>query len=185
MSHRTNRPRRVIAAAASALGALSLLGGAAPAGYALPEMLPAGPLPWSAEAAPVPSLAVPSADAIALDWKMLGTLDYQTGKVPEALKKLEGQLVKIPGFIVPLEDYEEEGAEFLLVPYFGACVHTPPPPPNQMVYVRMEGGKRLKFGWWDPVWMEGKLKIEHYDSPYGAVGFQLTGTRTTPYGAEK
>ncbi len=125
--------------------------------------------------------AAKAADAVELDWKILGGLDYVNGKVPANLKAVEGKLVKIPGFIVPLEDYEEEGAEFLLVPYFGACVHTPPPPPNQMVFVRMEGGKKLKFGWWDPVWMEGTLKIEHYDSPYGAVGFQLTGTKTSPY----
>ena len=122
-----------------------------------------------------------SADPVSIDWKTLGALDYVNGKVPANLQALNGKLVKIPGFIVPLEDYEEEGAEFLLVPYFGACVHTPPPPPNQMVFVRMEGGKKLKFGWWDPVWMEGTLKIEHYDSPYGAVGFQLVGTTTSPY----
>ena len=101
--------------------------------------------------------------------------------VPDNLKALDGKLVKIPGFIVPLEDYEEEGAEFLLVPYYGACVHTPPPPPNQMVYVRMEGNRKIKFGWWDPVWMEGTLQIESYDSPYGAVGYQLVGTKTSPY----
>jgi len=131
--------------------------------------------------APPVLVAEPGADAVELDWKILGGLDYVNGKVPENLKALDGKLVKIPGFIVPLEDYEEEGAEFLLVPYFGACVHTPPPPPNQMVYVRMQGGKKLKFGWWDPVWMEGTLEIENYDSPYGAVGYQLVGTKTSPY----
>ena len=147
----------------------------------MPALFPtAVPTPAAVFPTAVPMPAV-SADPVAIDWKTLGALDYVNGKVPANLQALEGKTVKIPGFIVPLEDYEEEGAEFLLVPYFGACVHTPPPPPNQMVYVRMQDGKKLKFGWWDPVWMEGTLRIEHFESPYGAVGFQLVGTKTTPY----
>ena len=174
------RSRRLLAVTAAALGAVALHAGAA----AAMELLPTGPLPWQVAPASGPSIGPVAADPVSVDWKMLGGLDYVNGKVPDNLKALDGKLVKIPGFIVPLEDYEEEGAEFLLVPYFGACVHTPPPPPNQMVFVAMEGGKRLKFGWWDPVWMEGTLKIEHYDSPYGAVGFQLVGLKTSPYGAK-
>ena len=153
---------------------------ALPVAVALAAPALAAPLPPAAVVFPA-TVVRPAAEPAPLDWKMLGGLDYVNGTVPANLKALDGKLVKIPGFIVPLEDYEEEGAEFLLVPYFGACVHTPPPPPNQMVFVRMEGNKKLKFGWWDPVWMEGTLKIEHYDSPYGAVGFQLVGTKTSPY----
>jgi len=50
---------------------------------------------------------------------------------------LEGLTLRIPGFIVPL-DANAEGlvTEFFLVPYYGACIHVPPPPPNQMVYVK-------------------------------------------------
>jgi hypothetical protein len=175
----TVRPlRRAIAALAVAAGvtvAPAVAAAAAPTGPRFPTAVPMPPAVFPSA---VPAVA---ADPVSIDWKTLGALDYVNGKVPPALQALNGKEVKIPGFIVPLEDYEEEGAEFLLVPYFGACVHTPPPPPNQMVYVRMQGGKKLKFGWWDPVWMEGTLKIEHYDSPYGAVGFQLVGTKTSPY----
>ena len=46
-----------------------------------------------------------------------------------------GQVVRIPGFVVPLEDSKEGLKEFLLVPYFGACIHSPPPPANQIVHV--------------------------------------------------
>lgn len=169
---------------AASLAALALA--AAPAaGGASPFTLPAIDFgaPTSASAVVRATFATVADEPASVDWKMLGNLDYVNGKVPESLKKLDGKLVKIPGFVVPLEDYEEEGAEFLLVPYFGACVHTPPPPPNQMVYVRMQGGKKIKFGWWDPVWMEGTLKIEHFESPYGAAGFQLTGMKVTPYKA--
>ena len=179
MSHPARRPALRLAA----LGVALLLPATAAADT--PRFPTAVPMPApgtiTTPYAPPVLVASPSADAVELDWKILGGLDYVNGKVPANLQALNGKLVKIPGFIVPLEDYEEEGAEFLLVPYFGACVHTPPPPPNQMVYVRMQGGKKLKFGWWDPVWMEGTLQIENYDSPYGAVGYQLVGTKTSPY----
>ncbi|MEO7353096.1 MAG: DUF3299 domain-containing protein, partial [Gemmatimonadales bacterium] len=79
------------------------------------------------------------ADPQLIDWKILNTLDLGTGKAPASLAALDGKVVKIAAFIVPLEDNMQEADEFLLVPYFGACVHTPPPPPNQMVYVKMRG----------------------------------------------
>jgi hypothetical protein len=123
-------------------------------------------------------------DTVMVDWRMLGGLDYETGAMSDTLKKLDGKVVKIPGFIVPLEDYEEEAAEFLLVPYFGACVHTPPPPPNQLVYVRMTDKKKLKVGLWDAVWMYGTLKIEYIESVYGPASYTLVGLRTAPYGEQ-
>ena len=178
MPQRSFRPSALV----PALGLALLLPAVAAAAPLFPTAVPM-PAPGTITAPYAPPALVPSprADAVELDWKILGGLDYVNGKVPANLKAVDGKLVKIPGFIVPLEDYEEEGAEFLLVPYFGACVHTPPPPPNQMVYVRMQGGKKMKFGWWDPVWMEGTLQIQSYDSPYGAVGYQLVGTKTSPY----
>jgi hypothetical protein len=121
-------------------------------------------------------------DTVMVDWRMLGGLNYESGEMTDTLKKLHGKVVKIPGFIVPLEDYEEEAAEFLLVPYFGACVHTPPPPPNQLVYVKMTDKKKLKVGLWDAVWMYGTLKIEYVESVYGPASYTLDGLRTAPYG---
>ena len=50
-----------------------------------------------------------------------------------ANEKMDGQLIKIPGFIAPLDWADEtELKEFLLVPYFGACIHLPPPPPIKL-----------------------------------------------------
>jgi hypothetical protein len=119
--------------------------------------------------------------AINIDWKVLAGLDYTNGKATDTLKKLEGKLVRIPGFVVPLDDFADEGAEFLLVPYYGACVHTPPPPPNQIVMVGMAGKKSVKLNLFDAVWMSGRLKIASVDSPYGAVGYQLEGLKVEPY----
>ena len=56
---------------------------------------------------------------------------------------MNGVEVKIPGFIVPLEENKGEVTEFLLVPYFGACIHTPPPPANQILHVRPQPGREV------------------------------------------
>lgn len=131
---------------------------------------------------PVPVHLVSEASApVEIDWRTLAQLNYRTGEMPEALKKLDGQVVRMPGFVVPLEDYVESASEFLLVPYYGACVHVPPPPPNQMVYVEMQEKKKAEFGWWEPIWLEGVLHINNVESPYGVVGFQIDGVKVEPY----
>jgi hypothetical protein len=119
-----------------------------------------------------------------VDWKMLGGLNTSTGVAPALLKAVDGTVVRIPGFVVPLDDLAEEGAEFLLVPYYGACIHTPPPPPNQMVLVRMDGNKTVKLSLFEPVWLEGRLRIRNVDSPYGAVGYEMAGLKVAPYASK-
>lgn len=125
---------------------------------------------------------VPAADSLLLtvNWRLLGTLNNRTGTVPPAITQLTGRPVRIPGFIVPLEDLQDKAKEFLLVPYYGACVHTPPPPPNQMVFVELVGGPR-SLTLFDPVWVEGELHVERVNSPYGAVSYTMTGQRITRY----
>jgi hypothetical protein len=125
--------------------------------------------------------ATAASASVNIDWRVLAGLDYESGKMTDTLKKLDGQKVRVPGFIVPLDDADVEGAEFLLVPYYGACVHTPPPPPNQMAFIQMAGKKPVKLGLFDAVWMEGTLKITNYDSPYGQVGFTIEGLSMKPY----
>jgi hypothetical protein len=119
--------------------------------------------------------------AISVDWRLLGQMNPDTRVAPDSLKRLDGQRVRIPGFVVPLDDAQDEGAEFLLVPYYGACVHTPPPPPNQMAFVTMQGGRSIKLALFDAVWMEGTLRIVNYDSPYGSVGYTIEGVSMQPY----
>ncbi|MBM3784043.1 MAG: DUF3299 domain-containing protein [Acidobacteria bacterium] len=116
-----------------------------------------------------------------MDWRMLRELNYRTGKISPSLKALDGKMVKIPGYMVPLEDDSEIVTEFLLVPYVGACIHTPPPPPNQIVQVKMNNQKKVKMSFWDPVWIHGKLNISTIKSPYGDVGFQVAGVQIEPY----
>ena len=63
----------------------------------------------------------------------------------EIIQELDGKAAKIPGFIVPLEfDDDQVITEFFLVPYFGACIHVPPPPPNQIIYIKYKQGFKLE-----------------------------------------
>lgn len=114
-------------------------------------------------------------------WSMLRKFNYRTGEINDDLKALDKQVVRVPGFIVPLEDSATEATEFLLVPYQGACIHVPPPPPNQIVHVQMAKGKKIKFTMWDPYWIEGRLRIETVESPYGEVSFSLEGVKQEDY----
>jgi uncharacterized protein len=118
---------------------------------------------------------------VTLDWKTMAALNYRTGEMSDALRRLKGVQVRVPGFMVPLEDWEEQVTEFLLVPYFGACIHTPPPPPNQMAHVLMTRNRKVGVNLWDPVWVIGTLRIESVESPYGMVGFQLSAESIRPY----
>jgi uncharacterized protein len=69
---------------------------------------------------------------------------------------LDGQVVRIPGYLLPLEFSGKKVSEFLLVPWVGACIHTPPPPPNQIVHVKTD--KPFEFGGlFAPVWVTGRM----------------------------
>jgi Uncharacterized protein conserved in bacteria len=134
------------------------------------------------EAAELLAAAASSASQVReLWWKTLRGLDYKKGTVTDDLKSYDGTRVKIPGFMVPLEDDAEKVSEFLLVPYVGACIHTPPPPPNQIVHVKMAGNKSIPMYWYDPVWIEGEFKIKSVKSMYGDVAFTLNGQTQEMY----
>lgn len=96
------------------------------------------------------------------------------------VKSLNGKVVKIPGFIVPLEGDSGLTREFLLVPYFGACIHVPPPPPNQIVYVRFSTGVPID-NLYDAVWVTGTLSTEAWQGELATVGYSLTGISIAPY----
>ena len=160
----TRASRRLLSAAAATVLMATLAG--------------AGGNPGDAAKFPVDMLPP---DTTEVGWRLLAKLNYRTGEKTDSLAALEGKLVKIPGFTVPLEDWASSATEFLLVPYVGACIHTPPPPPNQLVYIQMDEGKRAKMDGWNPVWVEGVLTIEMTKSVYGDVGYTITGHRVYPY----
>lgn len=115
---------------------------------------------------------------VEVDWRLLGDMDYITGKASSELSALNGKPVKIPGFMVPLEDEQRDVVEFLLVPSPQACIHVPPPPPNQMVYVKMKRGAEVAMG---PIWVYGTLNLVTKKSMYGDASFELVGEAIEPY----
>ncbi len=143
--------RRIILASAWALGAAVLLA-----------------------AAPAP---------VTVGWQTLQTLNFS---IPQSQQKaaalqLDGKRVSIPGFMVPLEDDLDQVTEFLLVPYAGACIHVPPPPPNQIVYVKMNSNTKVQVTFTDPILVTGTLRISTVQSPYGDVSYDLSGESVVPY----
>ena len=119
-------------------------------------------------------------------WGVLKTL---TASTPEdaQVRQLQGKRVSIPGFMVPLEDDAQEVTEFLLVPYAGACIHVPPPPPNQMVYVQLMHGGKAKMSFTrkegGPLGYEGKLRASdpvNQGEPEGNQGTEPGHRRDVP-----
>ncbi len=85
---------------------------------------------------------------------------------------LDGEAVKIPGFMLPLEYDGMKISEFLLVPYFGACIHTPPPPANQIIRGSLAESYELEEIT-RPVWISGKLKTGRITSKLGEAGYNM------------
>src|SRR4029079_3009181 len=115
-----------------------------------------------------------------IDWCLLRQLDYQTGQKPDSLANMERKFVNLAGVVDPLYDDESSFSEFLLVPSPQACIHVPPPPPNQMVMVRMKSGKAPQRSW-GPVWILGRLHIASMDSKYGKISYMMHVDSAEPY----
>ena len=94
---------------------------------------------------------------------------------------LDKKDVRIPGFIVPLEyDDQQVVTRFLLVPYFGACIHEPPPAPNQTIYAEFEAGYKLE-SMWSPVWIEGKIHTSRVEEDLATAAYTLSASKIEPY----
>lgn len=115
-----------------------------------------------------------------IDWQNLQALDPQNGNIPATLKKINGTLVKIPGFIIPLEDNQNFVSEFLFVPTPMACIHVPPPPPNQIIHVKMASGRKAKMSY-GPVWLTGKIIISEGENKFTKTYFEMIGSITESY----
>jgi hypothetical protein len=139
--------------------------------FALPAILSASLL----FAAPVPPVTV--------TWSTLKTLTDT--KAPSPAKSLDKKTVAVPGFMVPLEDDADQVTEFLLVPFAGACIHVPPPPPNQMIYIKLKNNGKARMSFTDPILVTGQLHVSTVDSPYGDVSFSMDGDSVGPYDQEK
>jgi hypothetical protein len=95
-------------------------------------------------------------------------------------RSLDGERIRIPGFVIPLERTGNKVREFLLVPYFGACIHTPPPPSNQIIHVRVaEPVSNMRI--MDTMWVRGVMQVGKMDTEMGEAGYQLKADRVESY----
>lgn len=88
------------------------------------------------------------------------------------VESLNGKKIRIPGFVVPLEYDGTSVSEFLLVPYFGACIHTPPPPANQIIKSSLSEPYELETIS-QPVWISGELSTGRESSKLGESGYTI------------
>ncbi len=198
MTHLPPLLRSGAALACIAMAASAFAAGPAP--EATTATHPLGGKGAAAKPAPGQAREISWAELVPKDWDPMkafkdidfSKLDDADPKASELLMKMQqasdsapanpelnGAVGKIPGFIVPPEQDKGEVTEFLLVPYFGACIHTPPPPANQIVHVVPEKG--AKFRAMDTVWVTGKLQTSRNDSMMGVSAYHLAAQSVTKY----
>ncbi|KPQ02986.1 MAG: uncharacterized protein HLUCCO03_00100 [Marinobacter sp. HL-58] len=108
--------------------------------------------------------------------------EIMTGRTVD---EMDGRSGRIPGFVVPLKTTDDMRiVEFFLVPYYGACIHVPPPPPNQIIHVKYEEGFELE-ALYEPVWIEGELKIERTENDVASSSYSISAENVTPYEGEQ
>ena len=106
-------------------------------------------------------------------------LAQQLSFTPNA--SVDGKLIKLPGYVVPIsQDDKGRVTEFFLVPYYGACIHLPPPPPNQVVYSIPAQPFAIK-SLTTPYWISGPMKIGSKTTRLGAAAYTVAGSTIEPY----
>ncbi|ANH68356.1 DUF3299 domain-containing protein [Mitsuaria sp. 7] len=96
------------------------------------------------------------------------------------VETLQDAPVRLPGYVVPLQTDRDGVREFLLVPYFGACIHMPPPPANQIILVKLaQPAKQLRS--MDTVWASGVMRLDRQPSDMGVSGYRLDAASVEPY----
>ena len=111
--------------------------------------------------------------------ELLARLREAADKAP-VVKSLDGKKVRLAGFTVTLERNDKGIREFLLVPYFGACIHTPPPPANQIVHVLPAVAVPPEQAIF-PVWVTGTLRTVAAVTAEGATGYRIDNAQVEPY----
>jgi hypothetical protein len=98
---------------------------------------------------------------------------------PEIVPELQGQNVSIGGYVVPLDFDSTTVKEFLLVPFVGACIHVPPPPANQIIYVKTEKGFEVG-GAFDPVTVTGRINTTVAFTGLADAGYTIDAASVEP-----
>ncbi|MDX2203803.1 MAG: DUF3299 domain-containing protein [Hyphomicrobiaceae bacterium] len=112
----------------------------------------------------------PTAPADDRGW-MSAPAAQSAGPAP-VVTTLDGELVRIGGYVVPLDFEATKVKEFLLVPFVGACIHVPPPPANQIIYVKTAKAFEVK-GSFDPVWVSGTISVSTTFTGLAEAGYTI------------
>lgn len=123
--------------------------------------------------------SVPSGDVTAREaqpeGRWMSTPSTSRGPAP-VVEGLDGKRVRIGGYVVPLDFEATSVKEFLLVPFVGACIHVPPPPANQIIYVKSDEGFGVK-GSFDPVYVTGTLKVMATSTGLADAGYSIVAEK--------
>lgn len=99
----------------------------------------------------------------------------------ETNPKLDNRTIRIAGFIAPINiDSTGKIRDFYLVPYFGACIHVPPPPPNQLIYVKLTTPADIESTY-SAYWVTGKISIQKVTTAFGATAYSMQGDEIKEY----
>ena len=104
--------------------------------------------------------------------RWLPEFDENASKLNAAL---DGAYVKLPGYIIPWDVSAAGVSSFILVPYVGACIHVPPPPPNQLIFVVTET-PWPNDSLWEAVWVTGTMRHEFQATELADIGYSMTAT---------
>ncbi len=99
--------------------------------------------------------------------------------MPAVVAGLDGENVRIGGYVVPLEFNSTEVQEFLLVPFVGACIHVPPPPANQIIYVKAQKPFKLT-GQFNAVHVTGLIRTKRQSTGLAATGYSMEASEVLP-----
>ena len=104
----------------------------------------------------------------------------ELGRDAPPLPSLQGRLVRIAGFVLPLDESGDTISRFLLVPYQGACVHTPPPPANQAILVEPLQTLAVARAAY-PLWVQARLELQLQRTPYMHAAYRMRGATLSPF----
>lgn len=140
----------------------------------------------------LPALALAAPAARVIDWidmippedlktleQLAGTIDHSGGAAEavftseKTVAKMDGVSGKLPGYIVPITtDDRNRIVELFLVPYFGACIHIPPPPPNQLVYIKPKTPLAMTEIW-DAYYAVGTLRVSKTKNKMATAAYSM------------
>jgi hypothetical protein len=97
------------------------------------------------------------------------------------VSEMDGKAIRIPGFIVPLEFNDDKTvSQFFLVPFFGACIHVPPPPPNQVIHVTSSNGVKLE-NLYTPHWVSGVVNSVFIENEIATATYAMDAVDVEVY----